>query len=35
MWEHTRDCHDGVVGQHEGIEDWFTPRVIETVFRQQ
>ena len=74
MWEHTRDCHDGAVGQHAGIEDymfsvsgvfrkclerqvdeglrilqcengggvvlnskneWFTPRVIETVFRQQ
>ena len=74
MWEHTRDCHDGAVDQHAGIEDymfsvsgvfrkclerqvdeglrilqceneggvvlnskneWFTPRVIETVFRQQ
>ena len=22
MWEHTRDCHDGVVGQNNGMEDY-------------
>ena len=74
MWEHSRDCHGGLLGQRGGIGDyqfsvtgvfrkcldrqvdeglrilqceneggvvlnskneWFTPKVIETVFRQQ
>jgi hypothetical protein len=74
MWEHSRDCHGGTVGQQGGVEDymfivsgafrkcldrqvdeglrilqceneggvvlnskneWFTPRTVETVFRQQ
>ena len=74
MWEHCRDCHDGVVGDEGGMGDymfkvsgvfkkcldrqvdeglriiecekeggkvlnskneWFTPKIVEAVFRQQ
>ena len=73
MWEHTRDCHEGVIGENDGVEDyrfsvsgvfrkcldrqvdeglriqqceneggvllnskneWFTPKVVETIFKQ-